>query len=96
MDALLVITTRESGKIAIPLMQGLSRAGIKWGCFFTNDGVELIKDDACQEATKLAQRVVVCEHSWSALSDGTDCPAEMGSQTINSSMMTEVRSVISL
>ena len=96
MDALLVITTRNSSKIAIPLMQGLSRAGVKWGCFFTNDGVELIKETACQEAVKLAERVVVCKYSWDTLSDGAHCSAEMGSQTINSSMMTEISRVISL
>jgi hypothetical protein len=95
-DALIVITTRNSGKIAIPLMHGLSRAGINWCCFFTNDGVELIKNNDCQEAVKLAQRVVVCEHSWDTLTNGTDCHAEMGSQTINSTMMTEALRVISL
>ena len=96
METLLVITTRDSGKIAIPLMLGLSRAGIDWGCFFTNDGVELINNEECQSAVKLDKRVVVCEHSWSILGHGSDCPAEMGSQTINSSMMTEVSRVISL
>jgi|TARA_B100001094_G_C17481362_1_gene462077 hypothetical protein len=96
MNTLLVITTRKSGKIAVPLMQGLSRAGENWGCFFTNDGVELIKETACQEAIKSAQRVVVCEHSWDTLVVDTRCPVELGSQTINSSMMTEVDRVISL
>jgi hypothetical protein len=96
MDVLLVITTRNSGRIAIPLMQGLSRAGVNWGCFFTNDGVELIKLTACQEAVKLAKRAVVCEHSWDTLSNGAYCSVEMGSQTINSSMMTETSRVISL
>ena len=96
MEILLVITTRNSGKIAIPLMQGLSRMGVNWGCFFTNDGVELIYDDQCQEALKLANKAVVCEHSWNTLGNGNDCPAVMGSQTVNSSMMSEVNQVISL
>ena len=96
MEILLVITTRNSGKIAIPLMQGLSRMGVDWGCFFTNDGVELINNHECQKALELAKKAVVCEHSWSILGNRNDCPAELGSQTINSSMMTEVNQVISL
>ena len=96
MNTLIVITTRNSGKIAVPLMHGLSRAGENWSCFFTNDGVEVIRETACQEAIKFAQRAVVCEHSWDSLSVHTHCPVEMGSQTINSSMMTEVDRVISL
>ena len=96
MDVMLTITTRESGPIAVPLMQALSRAGVTWGCFFTNDGVELILDDVCQMAVKSAQRAVICEHSWAGASIGGDCPVELGSQTINSAMMTEAGRVVSL
>lgn len=96
MDVMVMITTRDSGRIAVPLMQALSRAGATWGCFFTNDGVELLLDDACRTAVKSAQRAVTCEHSWVAASIGGACPVELGSQTINSAMMTEAGRVVSL
>lgn len=95
MDVLLVLTTRESGGIASGLFRALDRAGTHWECFFTNDGVELLNQPEFLTATTGAARAVACEHSWDIYGSG-DCPVELGSQTINSAMMTEANRVISL
>lgn len=97
MDVMVHVTTPESGPIASPLMRALSRAGIDWGCFVTNDGVRLLRDDAFVTALAGARRAVVCEHSWEkAGGTAPDCPIELGSQTINSAMMADAARLISL
>lgn len=95
MDVLLVLTSRESGPIATGLIRALDRAGARWQCFFTNDGVELLNHPEFLTAIAGTARAVTCTHSWDIYGSG-DCPVERGSQTIHSSMMGEASRVISL
>lgn len=91
------VTTPEGGPIAIPLMHALTRAGAGWGCFVTNDGVRLLRDDAFVAALAGASRAVVCERSWEkAGGTANDCPIELGSQSINSAMMADAARLVSL
>ncbi|MDQ2089745.1 hypothetical protein [Marimonas arenosa] len=96
MDVLLHVTTPEAAGIAAGLGRALTARGAAWGCFLTNDGVKAIADRGFAEACKGAARVAVCEHSWDLHMAGRDCPAELGSQTVNSLMMAEATRVVSL
>ena len=96
MDVMLHVTSPEAGVVAIPLMKALGRGGVDWACFVTNDGTELLREEAFVEALQSAGRAVVCEHSWEAFGGSAgDCPIERGSQTINSAMMAEADRVVS-
>jgi hypothetical protein len=97
MDVMLHITTRDSGNIAIPLMLALTRANTDWGCFLTNDGVELLENKMFVAAIAKSTQAMVCEFSWEkAGKDKNRCPIEKGSQTINSSMMGKALRIVSL
>jgi len=97
MEIMLHITSRDAGKLAVPLMRALSRAEVSWSCFMTNDGAELLRERAFTDALSGADRAVVCEHSWEKLANnGENCPIERGSQTINSTMMAEAERLVSL
>ncbi len=95
MDVLLLITTRDSAPVATGLAAALTRAGAAWGCFLTNDGVELLRDPAFTELLPNSLRAAVCEHSWERAGGG-DCPIELGSQTINCEMMAGAARVVGL
>lgn len=96
MDVLLHITTPKAAPVAAALGRALTAEGANWSCFLTNDGVKVLKDDAFAEAARDAARVAVCEHSWDLHMAGRDCPAERGSQTVNSALMAEAARVVSL
>ena len=96
MEVLLLITSPDAARFATPLGLALTRKGVAWGCFLTNDGVTLLGDRAFVEAGQGAARIAVCETSWDAHMLGQDCPVEMGSQTINSALMAEADKVVSL
>lgn len=99
MEVMVLVSTRDSGKILKGLAAALARAGVDWGCFFTNDGVELAaeltRDAGLAEALASSSWVNVCEHSWHRFGEG-DCPIELGSQTQNSMMMGGAKRVVSL
>jgi len=82
--------------MAAPLGRALTRRGVKWGCFLTNDGVKALSDADFNDVTKDAERIAVCEHSWDLHMVGQECPVEKGSQTINSALMAEAAKVVSL
>ncbi len=96
MDVLMHLTTASSAAIAAPLGRALSAQGATWGCFLTNDGVTALGHDGFLEAAKSAQRIAVCETSWGQHMAGKPCPAELGSQTINSELMANADKVVSL
>jgi hypothetical protein len=97
MEVMVHVTSRDAASVAAPLMRALTRGGAPWGCFFTNDGVRMLRDGDFIDALAGAERAVVCEHSWD-MAGGTadDCPIERGSQTINSVMMAEAARLVSL
>lgn len=96
MDVLLHIANPAAARIAAPLGRALTDRGASWGCFLTNDGVRAFDDAAFAAAVGSAERVCVCEHSWDQHMAGRQCPAERGSQTVNSALMAEARRVVSL
>ncbi len=96
MDVMLHVSSEDSAAIALSLARACGRAGIKWGCFLTNDGVKVLGDGAFVDALGSAERAAVCEHSWHLKMGDADCPIETGSQTVNSAMMAEAERVISL
>ena len=93
---LIHVSTSASGAIAVALAGACQRAGIAWSCFFTNDGVKVLADEAVVAAIDAAARAVACEKSWEEFMGGAACPVELGSQTINSALMGEADKVISL
>ncbi len=94
---MLHVTSRDSGRIAIPLMRALTRANTNWGCFLTNDGVELLENKKFLAALGKSAKAMVCEYSWEKIGkDRKSCPIEKGSQTFNSSMMGQARRLVSL
>ena len=96
MDVLLHVTTPDAARIAAPLARALTAKGASWGCFLTNDGVRALDDAGFAAVLRHAARVAVCEHSWQQHMAGCACPAEQGSQTINSALMAEAERVVSL
>ncbi len=97
MEIMVHITSRNAAAVAAPFMRALSRAGVSWGCFVTNDGVALLREDDFIESVSGAARAVACEHSWEKVGGtAADCPIERGSQTINSIMMAEAARLVSL
>jgi len=96
MDVLLHLTTPDAVRIAKPLASALSRQGVTWSCFLTNDGVTALSDAEFLGVSEGAERIAVCEHSWDLHMAGQTCPVETGSQTINSQLMAEAAKVVSL
>lgn len=96
MDVMLHVSSADAAPTVLSLARACARAGIKWGCFFTNDGVRALTDSAIVDVLAGAERAAVCEHSWQqVMGDGVP-PIEAGSQTVNSAMMAEAERVVSL
>lgn len=96
MEVMMHVSSADAGRAVLSLARACVRARIKWGCFFTNDGVRALTDAALVDVLAGAERAAVCEHSWQqVMGDGVP-PIEAGSQTINSAMMAEAARVISL
>jgi hypothetical protein len=95
-EIFLHIATPAGGRIGAALARACARAGVAWSCFLTNDGVRALADPSVVAALRPATRAAVCEHSWRQFMNETPCPVELGSQTVNSALMAEVRHVISL
>ena len=96
MQMMFHVTTENAAPLVAPLAAACARAGISWGCFFTNDGVKVLADTAFVGVLAGADKAVVCEHSWHQFMGAAACPVELGSQTINSAMMAEAEKVVSL
>jgi hypothetical protein len=96
MDIVFLVSTAEGGKFLLPLVQSCRRAGCTFGAFFTHEGVLGLKNPALNRALEHAARSVACEESWHRFCGEALCPAERGSQTVNSAMMGEARRVVSL
>ena len=96
MDLLFIVSTPDAPRVLLPLAAACKRRGARWGCFFTNDGVESLRDEQVVRAMSCADTAVACEHSWERFMGEAACPVNLGSQTNNSALVGEARKVISL
>lgn len=96
MEILMHLSSLDGVRTAAALGRACARAGVSWGCFFTNDGVRALSDADFVLALGAAARAVVCKHSWHLHMGDAPCVAELGSQTVNSALLGEARHVISL
>ncbi|HVC11967.1 MAG TPA: hypothetical protein VNE59_10045 [Burkholderiales bacterium] len=95
-DLLFVVSTdRGAGPLA-SLTDACRRRGTRWACFFTNDGVKLLAEDAVRGAAQGAARAVACEHSWARYMGAASCPVELGSQTDHSALVARAARVVAL
>jgi hypothetical protein len=96
LDLLLIISTPDSGRVLRPLAGACGRRGLRWSCFFTNDGVRVLEDPAIVHAIRCADNPIACEHSWARCEGETPCPIALGSQTNNSALVGRAAKVIGL
>ncbi len=96
MDVMYVISSRNVAPVLLPLMRASKRRGVNWGCFFTDQGVEVLDDQRVRDLLACASKAVACEFSWERYRHGETCPVETGSQTNNSAMVADARHVVSL
>lgn len=96
MKLMFVVSCRDAGTRLLPLLRACKRRGVEWGCFFTGDGVGVLRDPEMSSLLGCASKVVACEHSWSRYGGGGVCPVELGSQTDHSAMIAEAGNVVSL
>jgi hypothetical protein len=95
-ELLFLISSAKTGVVLEPLARACKRNGTSWCCFITGEGVKQLKNPELLELLPNAERAIACEHSWHEFFGSSECPAELGSQTSNSEMMTETKRVISL
>jgi hypothetical protein len=79
-----------------PLTGACRRRGLRWGCFFTNDGVRVLEDPELGRAMACAAEAIACEHSWARFAGSEPCPVALGSQTDNSTLVGRAGKVIGL
>ena len=96
MKILLVISNPKTADALLGISEACSRAKQQYSCFFTGDGVTLLKNDKIVAAIETAERNVACEHSWEKHCASLDLPIEKGSQTDHSAMISMVDRVVSL
>lgn len=96
MDLLILVTTSASGPILTHMARACTRAGIDWSVFFTNDGVKTLLESDVTDALAGSGQSIACQDSWNHWLPGRNCPVELGSQTGNSSMLSETQRIISL
>ncbi len=96
LDLLLIISTPDSGRVLLPLAGACQRKGLRWSCFFTNDGVRILENPAMVHAIRCADDLIACEHSWARFEGETPCPITLGSQTNNSALVSRAEKVIGL
>lgn len=96
MEILLHVSNPASARIGAAMARACKRAGIVWACFLTNDGVRALLDPDFVEDLRAASRAVACEHSWRQHMGGLPCAVELGSQTVNSALMSQARRLVSL
>jgi len=95
MDILFHVTTEGGAQLLAPLARACRRGDHAFAAFFTHEGVRALRDAEVQAALDGA-RTVVCEESWHRFCPDAACPAELGSQTVNSALMGEAGKVVSL
>lgn len=96
MDLMYTVSHRDALPVLLPLLRASKRRGVRWGCFFTDSGVETLDSNELRSLLSCAAKAVACEFSWERFGHGTPCPIESGSQTNNSAMVSEARHLISL
>jgi len=87
MELLLIVSSDAAGAVVKALAGACARAGVAWGCFFTDQAVRLLGDSDFVAGIASARRAVVCEHSWQRYMEAYPCPLELGSQTTNSALV---------
>jgi hypothetical protein len=95
-DLLIIVSTADSGKVLMPLAGACRRRGLRWSCFFTNDGVRVLDEPELMRALSCAEESIACEHSWERLAGNTICPITLGSQTGNSALVGRASKIIGL
>lgn len=95
-DVLLVITSRDSGKIVMPLLHALKRKSVSTAVFITGNGAQILNDSDAVKTLKQWPEVVVCSESWQQSGGGETCPVTLGSQTDHSRLMGIASRVVSL
>ena len=97
MELLFVVSSKEGGEIAKPLVAACVRKGVPWGCFFTNDGVKALTDSSfCDLLHESAKEAIVCAQSWKDFMKKLPCPMEIGSQFDHAGLIAKADKVISL
>lgn len=96
MKLLIVVSTEQGGRLLAPLARACSRNRVKWGCFFTNDGVKHLGDPELASLLGNASQKVACDHSWVRFMGRSDCPVELGSQTNHSAMVSAAEKILTL
>ncbi len=96
MDLLIIMSSPDAEPIAGGIARAAGRAGIKWGIFFTNDGVRALDNAGLVDALTGADMAVACQDSWQQHMKGATCPVELGSQTNNSLAVSQTKRIISL
>ena len=96
LDLLFVVCTDRGARVLMPLAAACGRAGKTWGCFFTNDGVNLLADEELKLLMQEAGRAIACEYSWERFMNDSPCPVELGSQTDHSALVAEAASIVTI
>lgn len=95
MDILFHVSTEAGAQFLLSLARACRRGNHVFAAFFTHEGVRALLDAELRAALE-GSRAVVCEESWHRFCGQAACPAELGSQTVNSALMGEARKVVSL
>lgn len=95
-DLLVIVSTPESARLLLPLAGACRRRGLRWTCFFTNDGIRVLTDPAVAQAILCAEDPVACAHSWARCRGEAPCPIRLGSQTDSSALVARAEKVIGL
>lgn len=95
MDILFHVSTEAGAQLLAPLARACRRGNHAFAAFFTHEGVRALRDAELLAALEGAH-TVACEESWHRFCADAACPAELGSQTVNSALMGEARKVVSL
>ena len=96
MHVLFVVSHPNAAPPLLGLAGACVRAQVAFRCFFTGDGVQLLRQAGMADVIRQAERVVACEYSWERHFPGITAPVEQGSQTDHSAMIGEAERVISL
>jgi len=96
MKILFVVSNPKTIDALLGLSEACSRAKQQYQCFFTGDGVKLLKDEKIISSIKTSERNVACEHSWEKYYADQKLPIEKGSQTDHSAIISIVDRVVSL
>ncbi|ESQ16174.1 MAG: hypothetical protein N838_09735 [Thiohalocapsa sp. PB-PSB1] len=96
LDLLMIVSTTEADSVLLPLAGACARRGLRWTCFFSGDGVQVLDNPAVVQMIGDADQPVACEHSWAGRMGAKSCPITLGSQTDNSALVGRASTVIGL